>query len=85
MRSIVSAVIACVLFASSAFADSVPLSPGKPAGVHKAQFYEGNGIYILAGAALIGVGIALAVSSGNGASPTVATTSATTSTSGTSP
>jgi hypothetical protein len=82
MRTIVSALLASIVFASPALADSSPLSPGKPAGVQKAQFYDGNGIFILAGVALIGVGIALAVTNGNGNSGLVTTT---TSTSGTNP
>jgi hypothetical protein len=52
MRTNLWAAVACILFASPALADGSPLSPGKPAGVQKAQFYDGNGIYIVAGAAL---------------------------------
>ena len=59
-----------MLTASQAFADTggAPLAPGKPAGVHKAQFLEGsNGIMIVAGAALIGITVGLATAS-NGVS-----------------
>jgi hypothetical protein len=54
-------------FASQAFADVTPLAPGKPAGVRTAQFERGTGMYIVAGAALIGITAALA-SAGNGTS-----------------
>jgi hypothetical protein len=58
-----------MLTASQAFADAgSSLAPGKPAGVHKAQFLEGNnGIMIVAGAALIGITVGLATAS-NGVS-----------------
>ncbi|HEX4273511.1 MAG TPA: hypothetical protein VHZ32_19120 [Rhizomicrobium sp.] len=58
-----------MLTASQAFADTgAPLAPGKPAGVHKAQFLEGsNGIMLVAGAALIGITVGLATAS-NGVS-----------------
>ena len=56
--------------ASGAFADtsSASLAPGKPAGVHKAQLLDGdNGIFLVAGAALIGITVGLATA-GNGPS-----------------
>ena len=37
-------------------ANAAPLAPGKPAGVHKAEFEGGNGMLIVAGARL-GIGI----------------------------
>jgi hypothetical protein len=55
-------------FASQAFADVTPLAPGKPAGVRNAQFFEdGNGMFVVAGAAVIGIAVALATA-GNGVS-----------------
>ena len=61
--------IGLMLTASQAFADTgAPLAPGKPAGVHKAQFLEGNNaIMVVAGAALIGITVGLATA-GNGVS-----------------
>lgn len=84
MRAVVSSVLALSLMASSALADGQVnnLAPGKPAGIHKAQFFEdGHGILILAGVALLGVGIALAASSGNSSGPTTSTPSTPSSTS----
>jgi hypothetical protein len=68
---------------------SAPLAPGRPSGVHTAQFERGTGMYIVAGAALIGITVALA-SAGNGtsANSTGAAgggSSSSTSTTGTSP
>jgi hypothetical protein len=63
---------------------AVPLAPGKPAGLRQAQLEDDNGIWIVAGAALVGIGIALAVADNNSSSP-VATTPATTSTTTTTP
>jgi len=63
---------------------AVPLDPGKPAGVHQAQLLDGgNGMLVVAGAALVGVGIGLATASDSASQPT--TTGPTTSTTGTSP
>ena len=56
--------------AAGAFADTngALLAPGKPAGVHKAQLLDGdNGIFLVAGAALIGITVGLATA-GNGPS-----------------
>ncbi|HVW74947.1 MAG TPA: hypothetical protein VHC39_15025 [Rhizomicrobium sp.] len=61
-----------MLSAPQAFADTAgaPLAPGKPAGVRKAQFWEGsNGIMLVAGAALIGITVGLATAD-NGVSAT---------------
>jgi hypothetical protein len=85
MRAVVSSALALSLMASSALADGQvnKLAPGKPAGIKKAQFFEdGNGIYILAGVALAGIGIALATTSGNSSGPATST-SISTSTTGT--
>ena len=80
------------MFAASitgALADvnSAPLAPGKPAGVRKAELLEGsNAMFVVAGAALIGITVALATA-GNGVpgSPNTSSTSTSTSTTGTSP
>ena len=53
--------------AVGAFADTGALAPGKPAGVRTAQFERGNGMFIVAGAALVGITVALATA-GNGVS-----------------
>jgi hypothetical protein len=74
-------------FTSQAFADVTPLAPGKPAGVHNAQFEGGTGMLVVAGAALIGITAALA-SAGNGASTNntaPGSSSTSTSTTGTTP
>jgi hypothetical protein len=74
-----------VLAAPAALANSVvPLAPGKPAGLRQAQLEDDNGIWIVAGAALVGIGIALAVADNNSSSPT-ATAPATASTTTTTP
>jgi hypothetical protein len=71
MKVVSATILSCLMFtASGAFADvnTAPLAPGKPAGVHDAQFLDGdNGIFIVAGAALVGITAALA-SAGNGVS-----------------
>ena len=67
------------LAAPAALANTVvPLASGKPAGLRQAQLEDDNRIWIVAGAALVGIGIALAVS--DNSSPPTATTPATTST-----
>ena len=56
--------------ASQAFAEAAndaPLAAGKPAGIRTAQFEGSNGIFIVTGAALIGITVALATA-GNGVS-----------------
>ena len=85
MRRFAIPVLIVTLTASPVFAaDSVsPLSPGKPAGVRQADLLDGqNGMFVVAGAALVGITIALATA-GNG--PTTPNTNPATSTSGTSP
>jgi hypothetical protein len=78
--------LALIAPASASFADENqgPLAPGKPAGIHGAQFENGTGMLVVAGAAAIGIGIAIAVSNNNSAgsanntgSSAVATTSTT--------
>jgi hypothetical protein len=83
--------ISCALILSVsntlALDQSSPLPAGKPAGLRQAQFEDGNGMFVVAGAALVGITVALATANGdNGqiAGTTTPTTSST-STTGTSP
>jgi hypothetical protein len=84
MRRFVIPVLIVALSASPVLAaNSAPLDPGKPAGVRQAELPDGgNGMFVVAGAALVGITIALATA-GNG--PTTPNTNPATSTSGTSP
>ncbi len=84
MRRFVIPVLIVALSASPVLAaSSVPLEPGKPAGVRQAELLDGgNGMFVVAGAALVGITIALATA-GNG--PTTPNTNPATSTSGTTP
>lgn len=78
MRVFGAAILASTLIISSAFAadSSAPLTPGKPAGVKKAQM-EGSGPMWGMGLAIAAGGAAL-VSSGNGnGNGTITTTSGT--------
>jgi hypothetical protein len=77
MRAI-GAATALSLVASGAFAaDPVtPLPAGKPAGVHQAAL-EGPGILILTGLAVVGIGLAFALSNNGKNSPTTPTTTGT--------
>ena len=66
MRVLIAAVTAASLFASSAFAATGPLAPGKPAGVQKAQAADSTTWLWVLGAGLVIGGIALIASdSGN--------------------
>lgn len=82
MRLFAAVALATSVLASSAFAAGtevrVPLAPGKPATVKKAQM-EGNTVMLLAGVAVVGGGIALVASEGNG-TPTAFTSPTTTGT-----
>ena len=50
---------------------AAPLPAGKPAGLHRAQLTDdGNGMFIVAGAALVGITIALATTSNDVSQPT---------------
>jgi len=83
MRRFVIPVLIVTLSASPVLAASSALAPGKPAGVRQAELLDGgNGMFVVAGAALVGITIALATA-GNG--PTTPNTNPATSTSGTSP
>lgn len=80
MRNFCAAAAALSLLAASAFA--APLSPGKPAGVRKAQDQDNTVLYIV-GLGVVAAGIAIAVSDNdNGTSQgTITTTPPTTTTS----
>ncbi len=85
MKTILAAALTLALSATGALADNtVPLAPGKPAGLHQAQFEDSNGMLIVAGAALVGIGVALSVA-GNGSAPVATTPTTSTSTTGTAP
>jgi hypothetical protein len=80
MRTLSSFVIAIGIMAAPA-AGAEPLTPGKPAGVHKAQM-TGTEWMVLGGIAALGIGIAIATSGGRSSEPgsqaiSVQTTSAT--------
>ena len=84
MRRFAIPVLIVTLSASPVLAEtSAPLQPGKPAGVRQAELLDGgNGMFVIAGAALVGITIALATA-GNG--PAAANTPPATSTTGTTP
>jgi hypothetical protein len=72
MRNLCIAVTAAgLMFAQSAWAE--PLSPGKPAGVHKAQM-DNETVMIVIGVAVVAAAIAVAASSGGGNGPSTMTT-----------
>jgi hypothetical protein len=61
MKTYLISLLGVALFAPAALADNAPpLEPGKPAGVSRAQLENGQGMLIVAGGALVGIGIALA-------------------------
>ena len=64
-----------------------PLPAGKPAGLRQAQLEDGNGMFLVAGAALVGITIALATASNNVSQPTGTSpgSTSTTTTTGTGP
>jgi hypothetical protein len=78
---------ALMLSSSSALAVDQPgaLPAGKPAGLHQAQLEDGNGMLLVAGAALVGITIALATASNNVSQPTGTSPVTSTSTTGTNP
>ena len=90
MKIAIALATAAVFVGTNAWAASqgTLLPPGKPAGLHQAQREDdGTGMLIVAGAALIGITIALATSSNNASSPVQTSpgsgTSTSTSTTGT--
>ena len=76
---------ALILSLSNAWAVA-PLPAGKPAGVRQAQLEDGNGMFVVAGAALVGIVIGIATA-GDDAGQATATNPVTppTTTTGTSP
>ena len=76
-----SLVVSSALFLSSAWAaePAATLPAGKPAGLRQAQLEGGNGMFVVAGAALIGITVGLATA-GNGAAQAPSTTTSTTGT-----
>lgn len=56
------------------------LHAGKPAGLHQAQLENGRGMFVVAGAALIGITVGLATASNDVSQPTPVTTPTTTGT-----
>jgi hypothetical protein len=85
MKRFVIPVLIVTLSASPVLAEnSAPLEPGKPAGVRQAELLDGgNGMFVVAGAALVGITIALATAeNGPAAAPN---TNPATSTTGTTP
>jgi hypothetical protein len=85
---VVSAVLIAFMPAAWAVESVSPLPPGKPAGLHRAQFDDGgNGMLLVAGLSLVGIAIALATTSNNVAQApgTTPTAPGTTSSTGTNP
>lgn len=65
MRALIATALALALTSSGLAAAEVgPLSPGKPAGVKKAEYEGDPTLFIVIGVA-VAIGIAVAVSSGN--------------------
>ena len=79
----VSSVLLLTLSGAWAAEQVTPLPAGKPAGLHQAQLEDGNGMLVVAGAALVGITIGLATASNDASQPTG--TTPVTSTTGTSP
>jgi hypothetical protein len=73
MRRLTTIVIAIGL-ASATMATAEPLSPGKPAGVRKAQMGNTEW-FVFGGLAALGIGIAIATSGGRSSNAPVQTTS----------
>jgi len=55
---VISSALILSLSAAQAVETGAPLASGKPAGVHQAQLKDGNGMFVVAGAALIGLHVA---------------------------
>ena len=86
MKAIFAIALTLALSAPAALANTAaPLDPGKPAGVQRAQLEDGNGMLVVAGAALVGITIGLATASGDSSQPTATSPSVSTSTTGTTP
>jgi hypothetical protein len=78
-------VVSSALLLSTAWAAEppAPLPAGKPAGLKQAQLEGGNGMLVVAGAALVGITVGLATAGGDDAAQPGTTT--VTSTTGTNP
>jgi hypothetical protein len=73
MRTVGAALLATTMIVSSAFAatDSVgPLTPGKPAGVQKAQMDDKTLLWVIGAGLVIGGIVLVASGSGNSSTPT---------------
>jgi hypothetical protein len=66
---VISSVLILSLSAAQAVEQNASLGAGKPAGLRQAQLEDGYGMFVVAGAALIGITIALATASNNSAQP----------------
>ena len=62
---VISSALILSLSAAQAVETSAPLASGKPAGLHQAQLEDGNGMFVVAGAALIGIAVGLATAPGD--------------------
>jgi hypothetical protein len=70
------------IFAAGTQSTVTPLTPGKPAGVRRAQDEDNTKLYLLAGGiAGIAIGVAASQGASSASSPTATTSSTTTSTS----
>jgi len=67
MKMAVLAAAGLLLFSNTSFGDPAPapLPPGKPAGIEKAQGIDTQTAYIIAGLAVAGIIIGVAVSGGD--------------------
>ena len=83
MKSVLVICSAMLLTASHVWAQ--PLAAGKPAGLRKAQLEDGNGMFLVAGAALVGITVALATASNDVSTPVQTSPATSTSTTGTNP
>ena len=84
VRSVISPfIVSSILLLSNAWAaePTATLSAGKPAGLRQAQLEGGNGMFVVAGAALIGITVGLATAGGDA----TGTATTATSTTGTNP
>jgi hypothetical protein len=86
MRTLISAVLATTLLASSALADDAALAPGKPAGIKQAQMTQ-NELWIALGVTAVAAGIVIAATSQSHTQAAAAAggSTTTTTTTGTSP
>lgn len=80
VRSVISPfIVSSAMLLSNAWAaePTATLSAGKPAGLRQAQLEGGNGMFVVAGAALIGITIGLATAGSGSSQPTTTTISTT--------